>query len=108
MKFYRFFVPRLKITVAQGKFRSERQAKNAAQQLSSSMPVEVEFEEIFELSPDLPLFTSDESGCYFISIFILGTSFLVLLLGILLFQAFLPNQAAKVIEPVIPSKPLSK
>lgn len=108
MKFYRFFVPRLKITVAQGKFRSESQAKKAAQQLSSSMPVEVEFEEISELSPDLPLCSSDESGCYFISIFILGTSFLVLLLGIMLFQVFMPNQANQAIERVFPSQVLNK
>ena len=106
MKLYRFFVPAWNITVGQGRFRCDAQVKKVARQLMSSMKHRVEFEEISELYPDLPVFSSNYSKCFEISICILGGSLLGLLLGIIGFQVFMPNQAAKAMERLFPSQVL--
>jgi hypothetical protein len=108
MKFYRFFVSTWNVTIGQGKFRSDAQVKGVAQQLTSSIGDLVEFEEISQLSPDLPVFSSNRLAGFDIFIFILGTSLLGLLLGTMLFQAFMPNQAAKAIDGLFPSQLQSK
>jgi len=108
VKFYRFVARTWNVTVGQGKFRSEAQVKKAAQQLTSSMGYLVEFEEISELAPNLPIITSDSFKGFDTFIFSLGASLLGLLLGILLFQVFLPNQANQTMERLFPSQVLPK
>ncbi|MBW4548369.1 MAG: hypothetical protein KME25_28615 [Symplocastrum torsivum CPER-KK1] len=108
MKFYRFVVRTWNVTVGQGKFRSEAQVRRVAQQLTSSLGDQVEFEEISELAPNLPVFPSNSLKSFNIFIFILGASLLGLLLGIILFQVFMPNQANQAMERLFPSQVLPK
>ncbi len=108
MKLYQFVIFTRDITVGQGKFRSEAQARRVAQQLTSSMGYQIEFEEISKLAPNLPIITSDSSEGFDIFIFSLGASLLGLLLGIMLFQVFLPNQANQTMERLFPSQVLPK
>jgi hypothetical protein len=108
MKYYRFFAPAWNLTVGQGKYHSDAQVKKVAQQLTSSMGYSVEFKEISQLYPGLPVLSSNPIKRFNIFIFILGGSFFGLLLGIMLFQAFMPDQAAKAIERLFPSQVLPK
>lgn len=97
VKIYRFFVPSWNVIVGQGQFRDEAQVKKVVQQLTSSLEHPVEFEEISELNPDLPMFSSSRSQGFEISTFIIVASLLRLFIGIILFHGFMLNQAVQAI-----------
>jgi ABC-type transport system involved in cytochrome c biogenesis permease subunit len=98
VKIYRFFVPTWNLIVGQGQFRNDAQVKKVLQQLTDSIEHPVEFEEISELNPDLPMFSSSRSQGFEISTFIILASLLGLFIGIILFQGFMLNQAAQAID----------
>ncbi|MBW4548365.1 MAG: hypothetical protein KME25_28595 [Symplocastrum torsivum CPER-KK1] len=108
MKCYQFFLYAWNVPICQGKFCSEAQVKKAAQQLTSSVKYQVEYKEVFQLSPHLPIFSSNILKPLDFPLLVLVAGLLGLLLGTMLLPVFLPNQANQVMERLFPSQVLSK